>query len=227
MKKILLLSAGLFAFIASQAQTQIIHAQVGTTGIGFGYQIPISSKVSAYTSLNYMKAAPSLLLKGSDNQYRVRGTADFMQFEMAVKWYPNAYETSYGETNTGRFFVKGGLALRNTGEYQLNSDFQNVKSGNTFDPFDPKTKSQVYAINTALVQPFAIVGYQLLREDSPWTLEIEGGLTYHGRPEATTVNSSVGGKGITTGVTSSTRVSNMIAAAQVYPVLRLNMGMKF
>jgi hypothetical protein len=227
MKKILLLSAGLFTLMASKAQTQIIHAQVGTTGIGIGYQIPINSKVSAYTSLNYMKAAPSLLLKGSDNQYRVKGIADFMQFEMAVKWYPNAYETSYGETNTGRFFVKGGLALRNTGEYQLNSDFQALKKGNAFDPIDPKTKSQVYAINTALVQPFAIVGYQLLREDSPWTLEIEGGLTYHGRPEATTVNTSVGGKGITTGVTSSTRVSGMIAAAQVYPVLRLNMGMKF
>ncbi|MEY2836017.1 MAG: hypothetical protein RLZZ557_1679 [Bacteroidota bacterium] len=227
MKKLLLLSAGIFALFASQAQTQILHAQVGTTGVGLGYQIPISSNISAYTSLNYMKAAPSLLLKGSDNQYRVKGIADFMQFEMAVKWHPNAYETSYGETNSGRFFVKAGLALRNTGEYQLNSDFQDKRPGNAFDPLDTKTKSQVYAINTALVQPFALVGWQLLNEESPWTLEIEGGITYHGRPEATTVNAASGGKGITTGTTSSTRVSGLIGAAQVYPVLRLNMGMKF
>lgn len=226
MKKILLLSAGLFVLLSSQAQTQTIHAQFGTTGIGLGYQIPVSAKVSAYTSLNYMKAAPSLMMKGSDNQYRVKGIADFMQFEMAVKWYPNAYETSYGETNTGRFFVKGGLALRNTGEYQLNSDFQDIKPGNTFDPLDPKTKSQVYAISTALVQPFALVGWQLLNEESPWTLEIEGGVTYHGRPEASNVNTSTG-KGVTSGVSSSTRISGMIAAAQVYPVLRLNIGMKF
>jgi hypothetical protein len=227
MKKLLLLSAGLFAFFASQSQTQIVHAQLGTTGIGLGYQIPVSAKVSVYTSLNYMNAAPSLLLKGSDNQYRVKGNADFMQFEMAAKWYPNAYETSYGETNTGRLFVKAGLALRNTGEYRLNSDFQPIKPGNSFDPLDNKTKSQEYAITTALVQPFAIVGYQLLNEESPWTLELEGGLTYHGRPEASTVNSAAGGKGINTGVSSSTRISGMIAAAQVYPVLRLNIGMKF
>jgi hypothetical protein len=226
MKKFLLLSAGLFAFFASQSQSQIIHAQLGTTGIGLGYQIPVSAKVSLYTSLNYMKAAPSLLMKGSDNQYRVKGIADFMQFEMAAKWYPNAYETSYGETNTGRLFVKAGLALRNTGEYQLNSDFQPLKEGNSFDPLDTKTKTQVYAITTSLVQPFALVGYQLLSEESPWTLEIEGGLNYHGRPEASNVNTS-NGKGVTTGTSSSTRIGGMIAAAQVYPVLRFNIGMKF
>lgn len=226
MKKILLLSAGLFILIASYAQTQIIHAQFGSTGIGLGYQIPISANFSAYTSLNYMNAAPSLLLKGSDNQYRVKGIADFMQFEMAAKWYPNAYETSYGETNTGRLFVKAGLALRNTGEYQLNSDFQRIKPGNSFDPLDKSTKSQAYAITTSLVQPFAIVGWQLLNEESPWTLEIEGGLTYHGRPEASNINIS-DSKGVTNGTSSSTRISGMIAAAQVYPVLRLNLGMKF
>ena len=81
-------------------------------------------------------------------------------------------------------------------------------------------------IHLTIVQPFGLVGYQLLNEESPWTLEIEGGLTYHGRPEASNVNTS-NGKGVTTGTSSSTRISGMIAAAQVYPVLRLNIGMKF
>ena len=111
----------LLIFISSLAnsQSKILFAKFGTTGIGAGYEQKLNDTWTAAASLSYMNVTPSMLLKGNTNQHRLKGTAKFLQLELAAKWYPTAIATSYGAINKDRFFVKGGLLIRDNGNYFL------------------------------------------------------------------------------------------------------------
>ena len=102
-----------FIFISSHtlafSQSKAVSLRAGTTGIGGGYEQKFSAKWSATTSVSYMNVTPSILLKGNTNQHRLKGTAKFLQVELAAKYYPMARSTSYGATTKDRFFLKGGF----------------------------------------------------------------------------------------------------------------------
>ena len=66
------------------SQGKSIALRLGTTGIGAGYEQNINAKWHATASLSYMNISPTILIKGSSNQHRLKGTAKFTQFAILV-----------------------------------------------------------------------------------------------------------------------------------------------
>ena len=222
----------LFILIHSIAftQTKNVFLKIGTTGIGAGYEQKINTKWSATGSLTYMNLSPSILLKGSYNQHRLKGTAKFAQLELAAKWYPSATTTSYGATNSNRFFMKGGLLIRDNGNYIMVSDYQKIKPTNQFDANDSQSGKLNFNLETNSIQPFLSIGFELLNADNTWSANIEAGLSYHGTsPTVPFVNYFETGnmKIYEPNFNNWVRVPRLIRLVKVYPLLNFTIGKRF
>lgn len=223
---ILLLVVELYAY----GQNKNLFLTIGSTGIGAGYEQKINTKWSATTSLSYLHLSPSLFLKRGAYQHRLKGTAKFTQLTVAGKWYPNAKSTSYGQTNNNKFFIKGGVLVRDNGKYLLQSDYQKTRSGNQFDNADPESGKINFNLKTNSIQPFLAIGFELINNDNSWCATIEGGLSYHGTsPTVPFVNFYETGKLkiYEPKFNNWTRVTNLIELAKVYPLLNFTIGKRF
>lgn len=212
------------------SQSKNVFVKLGTTGIGAGYEQKINTKWSATASFSYMNISPSVLIKGSYNQHRLKGTAKFMQLELATKWYPGASSTSYGATNKDRFFLKGGILIRDNGNYFLQSDYQKIKPGNQFDNNDPASGKLNFNLQTNFIQPFISLGFELLNSDNNWCATIEGGLSYHGTsPTVPFVNYYETGniKIYEPNFSNWLRVPKIIKLVKAYPLLNFTIGKRF
>ena len=212
------------------AQSKNVFLKLGSTGIGAGYEQNINAKWHATASLSYMNISPSILLKGSSNQHRLKGTAKFMQLELATKWYPRANTTSYGANNNDNCFLKGGLLIRDNGRYMLQSDYQKVKPGNQFDNNDPATGKLNFKLQTNFIQPYLGMGFELINRDNNWCATIEAGLSYHGTsPTIPFVNYFETGniKLYEPNFDKWLRVPKLIRLVKVYPLLNFTIGKRF
>ena len=222
----------LFLFISSVAlsQNKNLFVKIGSTGIGAGYEQKLNDKWSATASLSYMNSSPSILLKGSSNQHLLKGTAKFTQLELAAKWYPGAKSTIYGSNSRDRFFLKGGLLIRDNGNYNLQSNYQKNKSASQFDYADPATGTLKFNLKTNLIQPFLALGFELINTDNNWSATIEGGLSYHGTsPTVPFVNYYETGniKLYEPRFNTWVRVPKIIRLVKVYPLLNFTIGRRF
>lgn len=220
----------LFFKLFAVAQSKNVFFKVGTTGIGAGYEQRINTKWSATGTLTYMNLSPSILLKGSANQHRLKGTAKFTQLELAAKWYPSAKATSYGQINNNKFFIKAGLLIRDNGNYTLKSDYQKIKTNNQFDPTDPASGTINFNLETNFIQPFITLGFELINSENNWSANIEGGLSYHGTsPTIPFVNYYETGniKVYEPNFANWNRVPKLIRLAKVYPLLNFTIGKRF
>ena len=212
------------------SQNRNIYLKLGSTGIGAGYEQKINAKWQATASLSYMNVSPSILLKGSSMQHRLKGTAKFTQLELSAKWYPNAKSTSYGITNSNKFFLKGGLLIRDNGNYLLVSDYQVIKPNNQFDANDPASGRLNFNLITNMLQPFVTTGFELINQDSRWSANIEAGLSYHGTsPTIPFVNYFETGanKLYEPRFSNWVRVPKLIRLVKVYPLLNFTIGRRF
>ena len=222
----------LFILIHSFAftQTKNVFFKIGTTGIGAGYEQIFNPKWSTSAAITYMDLSPSILLKGSEYQHRLKGTAKFVQLELAAKWHPRSNANMYGDTKSDKFYLNGGLLIRNNGKYVLVSDYQTVQPSNQFDANDPATGKINFNLKTNVVQPFLALGFEFIETDNGLCASIEAGLSYHGTsPTVPFVNFYETGniKSFEPNFNKSERLSNMISLFKVYPLLNFNIGWKF
>ena len=222
----------LFILIHSFAftQTKNVFFKIGSTGIGAGYEQIFNPKWSTSAALTYMDLSPTILLKGSEYQHRLKGTAKFVQLELAAKWHPRSNANMYGDTKSDKFYVKGGLLIRNNGKYVLVSDYQTVKPSNQFDANDPATGKINFNLKTNVVQPFLALGFEFINPDNGLCASIEAGLSYHGTtPTVPFVNYYETGniKVYEPNFNNWVRVPKLIRLVKVYPLLNFNMGWKF
>ena len=220
----------MFTSALANSQSKILFAKFGSTGIGAGYEQKINTKWSAAASLSYMNLTPSILLKGSSNQHLLKGTAKFTQLELAAKWYPGAKTTIYGSNSRDRIFFKGGLLIRDNGNYNLQTNYQKIKSANQFDYADPATGTLNFNLKTNLIQPFLALGFELINTDNIWCVTIEGGLSYHGTsPTVPFVNYYETGniKLYEPRFNAWVRVPKTIKLVKVYPLLNFTIGRRF
>jgi hypothetical protein len=220
----------IFTYTFVNAQSKNIFLKLGTTGIGGGYEQKLNEKWHATASLSYMNISPTILLKGSYNQHRLKGTAKFTQLEVAAKWYPGIKSTSYGSTNKDRFFLKGGLLFRDNGNYLLQSAYQKIKPNNQFDNTDPASGKINFNLKTNFIQPFVAIGFELFNTDNNWCATIEGGLSYHGTsPTIPFVNYYETGnlRLYEPNFDKWVRVPKLIRLVKVYPLLNFTIGRRF
>lgn len=211
-------------------QSKSVSLHFGTNGIGAGYEQKLNGKWSATATLTYMNISPSILLKGSSNQHRLKGSAKFTQLALAAKWYPRTKITSYGATNNNRFFLKGGLLIRDNGNYFLQSDYQKIKPGNQFDNNDAASGKLNFNLQTNFIQPFITLGFELLNTDNNWCATIDAGLSYHGTsPTIPFVNYYETGtiKIYEPNFNNWVRVPKIIKLIKVYPLLNFTIGRRF
>lgn len=229
MKQLLTITL-LFISATAFAQSNAVQLKIGSTGLGIGYQKQFKPKLAATIALSYMDISPSILLKGSSMQHRLKGNAKFVNLELAAKWYPGAKETSYGSSNNDRFFIKGGLLIRDNGKYFLQSDYQKIKPGNQFDITDPISGKLNFDLQTNLIQPFLAIGFELTNTDNNWNATVEAGLSYHGTsPTEPLVNYYETGniKLYEPNFNNWVRVPRLIRLVKVFPLINFNMGWKF
>jgi hypothetical protein len=221
-----------FLSISTTAFTQsnIVQFRIGTTGLGLGYQKQLNPKLAATVALSYMDVSPSILLKGSSMQHRFKGRAKFTQLELAAKWYPGSSANMYGDTKRDKFFIKGGLLIRDNGNYVLVSDYQTIKPTNQFDANDPASGKLNFNLQTNVVQPFLALGFELINSDNSWSANIEAGLSYHGTsPTVPLVNYYETGnvKLYEPNFDKWVRVPKLIRLTKVYPLLNFTIGRRF
>jgi hypothetical protein len=223
---IILLSISATAF----AQSNTIQVKVGSTGLGIGYQKQFKPKLAGSIALSYLNISPSIFLKGGTIQHRIKGTAKFTQLELAAKWYPSAKATSYGATNRDRFYLKGGLLIRDNGKYNITSDYQKVRNDNQFDNTDPAIGKLNFHLVTNSIQPFLTLGFELINSEKRWCASIDAGLSYHGTsPTVPFVNYYETGivKRYEPNFNNWVRVPRLIRLVKVYPLLNFTIGRKF
>jgi hypothetical protein len=223
---IILLSFSATAF----AQSNTIQVKVGSTGLGIGYQKQFKPKLAGSIALSYLNISPSIFLKGGTIQHRIKGTAKFTQLELAAKWYPSAKATSYGATNNNKFFLKGGLLIRDNGDYLIQSDYQKTRTGNQFDNNDPASGKINFNLQTNFIQPFLAFGFELINTENNWSATVEAGLSYHGTsPTVPFVNYYETGniKIYEPKFKNWSRVPKLIRLAKVYPLLNFTIGRRF
>lgn len=220
----------LFTYSFVHAQSKNVFLKLGTTGIGAGYEQKINTKWSATASLSYMNFSPSIFLKRGAYQHLLKGKANFTQLEIAGKWYPGAIATSYGATNNNKFFIKGGLLIRDNGNYLIQSDYQKTRAGRQFDHTDPASGKIIFNLKTNIIQPFLTTGFELFNADNNWCASFEAGLSYHGTsPTVPFINFYETGaiKIYEPKFNNWVRVPQLIRMVKVYPLINFNIGRRF
>jgi len=216
--------------ILAISQNRNIYLKFGSTGIGAGYEQKINDKWTATASASYMLFSPSILIQRVTYQHRLKATAEFSQLELGAKWYPNAKRTSYGATKSNVFYIKGGLLFRDNGNFKLISDYQKVKPSPLFDANDLASGKLNFKLQTSIIQPFLVAGFELVNTDNKWSANIEAGLSYHGTsPTVPFVNYFETGniKIYEPKFNNWARVPKLIRMVKVYPLLNFTIGRKF
>jgi hypothetical protein len=218
-----------FLLVKGQAENDF-NVKMGITGFGVGYERELNTKLSAKASISYLNVAPSFFFKGSINQHRVKALFNFAQLELAAKWYPKAKTSGYGITSSNRFFIIGGLLLRDNGNYFFYSDYQRLSPGNSFNKNDTLTGRLNFKLNINVLQPFLGIGHEIIPKDHKWSFSIEAALSYHGTsPTIPNVNFYETGKIklFENQFNRWVQVPNIIKLLKVYPQLNVNFGYRF
>lgn len=177
---LLLALAGRAQFFAAPRHSASV--QLGTVGMGAGYQYRLHPKFAVGGSISYLDAAPTLFLKNASQskQHRVTAYAQFVDVAAFIIWYPGGAEY-YGETEGGRLYVKAGLLYRSNPRFLVRSVYQWKQEGKRFNPDDPIRGSILVDITNHAVQPIVNLGYSFWQLNDRMKASIEAGASYHGK----------------------------------------------
>jgi hypothetical protein len=175
----------LFAVTTTKAQfIQEIAAGIGTNGLDATIIHPLSQKLFLGESFSVMNWKPSTF--GSPfNRY---GLAimhlKFVQTGIFLRWHPFGKETIYGYQKKG-LYLTGGVFYKFNDDWLTTSAFYAERKFS--DPVSNTIKNQTGEIIlntfTQRLQPFIGGGVDLLKKDSRINLKIEGGISFHGKPD--------------------------------------------
>jgi hypothetical protein len=180
----ILLAIVLHAFTTPKAQIiSEISGGIGINGISATITQHLSSKFTVGESISYMNWKPSWYT----TPLQVKGLAvmhlRFTQAAFFLRWHPNGKSDMYG-------FQKKGFYLASGVFYKFNDDwittsvyYEKRKRKNTITKaIFYETGSIIHNNFTSKIQPFIGMGFNLLGNDSKFTLQIEGGISYNGKP---------------------------------------------
>jgi hypothetical protein len=215
---ILAISLSNFAFSQSD---KAIYTSVSSLGAGIGYQQQFHGKFSYDVNINYVNLQPSMLVNflAKVSQHRITARVNSLHGEASIKWHPWGSEY-YGEYERNKFFVRAAISYKNSADYNVYSDFQLKRPNRKFDGTDTAIGRINIDLRTNKIQPYLGVGFQALRGDSRFILNIETGLYYQGKPDYT-----INEKGPRSyNVQNSTRAKKYLNSAVIYPQLKIAFG---
>lgn len=203
---------------------QSAFLQLGSTGIGAGYQFQMNSKFAVGGSISRMNIAPTLFMKSLsiDRQFRITATAKFTDVSGFIKWFPFG-KTYYEEWEDNWSYVKVGLLYRGMSSLSVRSVFQPKQAGKNFNEADPIRGNLAVDISTWKLQPFLNIGHQLFGKNNKIRGYFEWGASFQGSP-STEIQQTVT-PGISPVNESDTRKT--LNAIKIYPDLNFQVGYWF
>lgn len=207
-------------FCLGQGNTAV-YTSVSTLGAGIGYEKQFHGKFSYDININYINLQPSMLVNflAKATQHRITASVNSIHGEASIKWYPlgSAY---YGEFDRNKFFIRAAISYKNNANYLVYSDYQLKRVDKKFEPNDTTIGRINIDLTTTKIQPYLGLGFQTLRGDSRFILNIETGLFYQGEPDFKIVESGIRKYKIE----NSERAKKYIKSAIVYPQLKIAFG---
>ena len=223
MKTTLTLLTSLLINFALAQSNKAVYTSLSTVGLGIGYQQQFHGKLGFDVNINYINLRPSLTtgLLANDRYHRITALFNSIQGEASLKWYPfgSAY---YGEYERNKFFVRAGISYKNNSTLRVYSDYQLKELGNRIIPGDTTNGRIDIQFSTKNFQPYLGLGFQALRYESNFMLNIEAGLFYHDKPEFTIKET---GYRIYK-IENSNRAKRYISYIIVYPQIKFTFGYK-
>jgi hypothetical protein len=186
----------LFAVTTAKAQfIQEIAAEIGTNGLGATIIHPLSQKLFLGESFSVMNWKPSTYGSPFNRNGLAIMHLNFKQAGIFLRWHPFSKETIYGNEKTG-FYLTGGVFYKFNDDWITTSAFyakRRLKIINT-DSVYYQTGEIKLNTYTQRIQPFVGTGFRIWGKDTKLSLQFEGGISFHGKPDgfvSSTINMDI------------------------------------
>jgi hypothetical protein len=175
----------LFAVTTTKAQfIQEIAAGIGTNGLDATIIHPLSQKLFLGESFSVMNWKPSTFGSPFNRNGLAIMHLNFKQAGIFLRWHPFGKETMYGYQKTGLYLI-GGIFYKFNDDWITTSALyinRKLRYADT-DSFYYKTGEIKLNTFTQRVQPFVGMGFRIWGKDTKLSLQFEGGISFHGKPD--------------------------------------------
>jgi hypothetical protein len=209
--------------IAFSQSNKAVYTSLSTVGLGIGYQQQFHGKIGFDVNVNYINWRPSSKVEflTNETEHLVSAQLNSFQGEANLKWYPFGSDY-YGEYERNKFFIRAGISYKQNANLNFGSEYQVKEKSSFFDPADPRKGRIDIQLKTKNIQPYLGLGFQALRYESNFILNIEAGLFYHDKPVH---NFDESGSKIYN-IKNSSRANRYISYVIVYPQIKFAFGYK-
>jgi len=183
--RIILFTISLCSVSRADAQfIQEIAAGIGTNGLSTSITHPLGNKWFLGESFSVMNWKPSTFGSPFNRNGLAIMHLNFKQAGIFLRWHPFGKETLYGYQKTG-LYLTGGVFYKFNDDWITTSAFyakRRLKISNT-DSVYYQTGEIKLNTYTQRIQPFVGMGFRIWGKDTKLSLQFEGGISFHGKPD--------------------------------------------
>lgn len=161
-----------------------ISGGIGTNGLSATLTHQLNKKLILGETASIMNWKPSVYGSFINREGTAIMHLKFAQAGVFLRWHPNGEEHMYGYQKTG-LYLTGGVFYKFNDDWLTTSAYYAKRRRRKPDTQEVyyQTGSIILNTYTNQVQPFIGMGYNLLGNDSKMTLQFEGGISFHGKPD--------------------------------------------
>jgi hypothetical protein len=168
-----------------------IAAGIGTNGLSASITHPLGNKLFLGESFSVMNWKPSTYGSPFNRNGLAIMHLNFKQAGIFLRWHPFGKETMYGYQKTG-LYITGGVFYKFNDDWITTSAFyakRKLKNVDT-DSVYYQTGEIILNTYTQRIQPFVGMGFRILGKDTKFSLQFEGGISFHGKPDGFVSNTN-------------------------------------
>jgi hypothetical protein len=175
----------LCAVTAPKAQfIREIEAGIGTNGLSASVNHSLGKKWFLGESFSVMNWKPSTYGSFINREGLAIMHLKYSQAGVFLRWYPYGKETIYGYQKTG-LYLTGGFFYKFNDDWLTTSAFYAKRRLKNTDTDSVYYQTGEIKLNTFTqrIQPFAGIGFRIFGKDTKLSLQFEGGISFHGKPD--------------------------------------------
>lgn len=213
---------GVFAAFFCSAQQQKLAIGIGTNGTSISYESALKNEFSYGGSVSLLKLNGTVINIIYENPVISKYNINTTIIEGFVKWYPKFKKIKSSINVQDRFYAKTGIAYNINPNYSLKSTFFEK----TYVGDMELTKEQVGYVKTNFItnriQPLLMLGYNIINKQQ-FFANVELGSYLHGKPQIEMEATGI----LHSNMMNQEALQNIFSSYQFYPVLKLEIGIKF
>jgi hypothetical protein len=174
----------LCAVTAPKAQfIKEIAAGIGTNGLSASVTHSLGNKWLLGESFSVMNWKPSSFGSPFNREGLAIMHLKYLQTGIFLRWHPYGKETMYGYQQN-RLYLTGGIL------YKFNDDWLTTSSYYAKRRLKDTARNVYFQTGeiklntfTQRIQPFVGIGFKILGKETKLSLQFEGGISFHGKPD--------------------------------------------